>query len=274
MSPHGSGSAARNLLALRARLKTIAVDCIARLRLRSLSYNDVGVEVACAHVDMRGAAVLVVGAGGGDDCRRFIARGAREVHGLDVRADVGCDFQHTDVVYHCGSIEKADLPSNRFDLVFAVATMEHVDDIKSGFHEMVRLTKPGGIVFSAAAPLWNSRYGHHMGCLAAYPWIHLVMSADEIVAHARRNGITGERGHTIEAIVNYMMDSRFFNMRPACDYLAGTSALPVDIIKNAFDREPASVLDCPMGRRALAAGFPADELLSVAHRFVARKPTS
>jgi hypothetical protein len=58
-----------------------------------------------------------------------VNRGAAEVHGLDVIEDIGASYSNPAVKYHRGSIEGCDLPSDYFDLVFSVATVEHVPKI-------------------------------------------------------------------------------------------------------------------------------------------------
>jgi SAM-dependent methyltransferase len=235
-------------------------------------YNDIHVEQAWRFVrGIRRAKVLVVGASRGGDCELFFKMGAREVHGLDVIEDVGADFRHPCATYHCASIERSGLPDDSFDLVFATATMEHVPDIEAGFAEMARLARPGGTVWSMAAPLWHSRYGHHMGCFHGHPWVHLVHDRDEIIAYAGRHGITGERGHSIEGIVDYMLDERYFNKRRAGDYLAAVQSLHgITTLENALDLDSADLLSHPLGESARRL-FTDQELLAVTHRFVGRK---
>jgi hypothetical protein len=101
--------------------------------------------------------------------------------------------------------------------------MEHVPDIDRGFAEMARVTRPGGVVYSQASPLWRSPYGHHKGDLfAGHPWIHLLLDQDEILALCAAEGIGGESD--IEHHVNYMLNADYFNMRPAADYVGGLRA--------------------------------------------------
>ncbi len=46
-----------------------------------------------------------------------------------------------------GSILNIPFPENSFDLVYNSSTIEHLDDYKKAFSEMVRICKPGGRVF-------------------------------------------------------------------------------------------------------------------------------
>jgi len=236
------------------------------------SFNRYNAEDAASRVSLSKAKVLVVGANTGGDCREFIDLGAQEVHGLDVIDDVGKDFQHSRVTYHRESIEHSSLPDDYFDLVYSFATMEHVPDIAAGYAEMARLLKPGGVLFSMASPLWYSPYGHHMGCFAGHPWVHIAFDREGILRYAKENNIDGERGHKIDHILDYMLDNRNFNMRPAAEYTAAIKDLQhIFTTENELLREDAALLKHPIGARLLAQGYTADQLLPVTHRVIAGK---
>jgi SAM-dependent methyltransferase len=221
---------------------------------------------------LRGSKVLVVGASAGEDCKLFIDRGAFEVHGLDVIEDVGSGFQHPRVTYHQSSIERTQLPSDYFDVVLAVATMEHVPDIDAAFAEMARLACPGGIIYSLASPLWQSPRGHHMGCFDAHPWIHLVFERDDLISYARSSGIKGERGYSLEQIVDYMLNPKFFNMRPASAYLAACAQLrELNILRNDLIVEVESLLEHPLGRAPMAKGYLRQDLIARTHTLIGQK---
>ena len=71
--------------------------------------------------------VLVVGCNDGRDCRFFTE--AAVVHGLDVCEDIGQGLTHEKVSYFQESAESTTRPDNYYDLVFSVATMEHIPNI-------------------------------------------------------------------------------------------------------------------------------------------------
>ena len=259
------------LSGLRARLPSpirAAVESPVRRFRKLLGYNRLHVRQAWK---LAGAprSVLVVGANLGEDCRRFADLGATEVHGLDVIENVGADFHDARAVYHRGSIESCDLPDNRFDLAFATATLEHVHNIDAGFAEMARLTKPGGVLWSIASPLWHSPYGHHMACFEGHPWVHLLYDESALRDYAREHGIAPpEIGDTI----SYMFNPAPFNRRPAKDYAAAPAKLRgVRIMSNSLYPLDARLLDHPLGQAALARGFAKDELLAETHYAAARK---
>jgi SAM-dependent methyltransferase len=235
-------------------------------------YNELHARRAAELISMNGASVLVVGANTGADCRYFIDWGAKEVHGLDVVPNVGCDYQADNVRYFCMSAEAMQLPNNYYDLVYCFATMEHVPDIEAAFKEMTRVTKPGGFIYSVASPLWNSRGGHHMACLSPYPWIHLRMGKQEMINYCKGGGIEGERGLPIESIVSYVLDSKEFNRRPARDYMQAVAVIPnVMIVSNLIYDEPESAVPEDLRTELAQKGISHDELRAVTHEFVAIK---
>lgn len=248
-------------------LRAVVEAPVRRLR-KLIGYNRLHVRQAWK---LAGApkTVLVVGANLGEDCRRFADLGAKEIHGIDVIANIGAGFIDKRVVYHHGSIEACDLPSDRFDLVFATATMEHVHNIEAGFAEMARVTKTGGILWSVASPLWHSPYGHHMACFEGHPWVHLLYGETALRDYARERGITPPQ---IDHTISYMFDPAPFNRRPAKDYTAAVATLHrIEIVSNNLYQLDSRLLDHPLGQAALTKGFAEGELLSETHHVVARK---
>jgi SAM-dependent methyltransferase len=228
-------------------------------------------DYAASRVAIRGADVLVVGANTGEECGHFVDFGARRVHGIDVVEETGAGFRHSRVSYDRMSVEALAFPNEQFDLVYAYATMEHVPDIDSAFAEMARVTKPGGVVYSQASPLWRSPYGHHKGDIfAAHPWIHLLMDEDEILALCAAEGIDG--GGDIEHHVRYMLDPAYFNMRPAADYVAACAGLPgMELISNDLAMESPTLLTGDLEDRLGLRGITRDEALAVSHTLIARR---
>jgi SAM-dependent methyltransferase len=228
-------------------------------------------DYAAAHVAMPGAEVLVVGCNTGEECGHFVGFGARHVHGIDVVETTGSGFAHPRVSYDRMSVEELSFPDARFDLVYAYATMEHVPDIESAFAEMARVTRPGGVVYSQASPLWHSPYGHHKGDLfAGHPWVHVLLSATEILELCAAEEIDG--GGRIEHHVRYMLNPAYFNMRPAADYVAACSALRgVELLSNELAMESPEMLTAELEARLAARGIGRDEALAVSHTLIARR---
>jgi len=58
-------------------------------------------------------------------------------------------------------------------------TFEHVMDLEGVLHEMYKRLKPGGLLYAAIGPLWNSPFGDHDHLKRIFginlPWAHLIV---------------------------------------------------------------------------------------------------
>ncbi|OIO80124.1 MAG: hypothetical protein AUJ89_03670 [Candidatus Omnitrophica bacterium CG1_02_43_210] len=166
--------------------------------------SDYGhVKKAGRYLNIKGKRCLVVGCGRGKECGYFIRMGASEVHGIDIIDDIGSDYSYAGVKYYKLSAENMDtIRSDFYDIVYSYATMEHIGRIDLAFSQMCRAVRPGGIIYSVAGPLWNSRYGHHKrDFFKDYPWIHLRMDKEKICDCYRH----------IKPHIEYMLNPMFFN---------------------------------------------------------------
>jgi SAM-dependent methyltransferase len=192
------------------------------------------------------------------------------VTGLDIAHDIGAEFAHPGVQYVRDSIEASRLKSNSYEIIYCVATMEHVGRIEAGFLEMVRLARPGGTIFSVAAPLWHSRRGHHIPCFDAWPWIHLLMNAGELAAFAEHRGLA-HNGMQMRNVVEFL-GSDAFNHAPAARYVEACQELPVsEVLRNDLWMDGEEDLTLNLFSRLKAKGFAREELLAASHTLVCRK---
>ena len=238
------------------------------------SLHDYHTRIAASYARGRLERVLVVGCNTGQECKSFVDLQASQVHGLDVVENTGRGFTHARVSYLRSSAECIAVRDATYDLVYSYATMEHVPDISAAFRECARVTRPGGIIYSLAAPLWNSRYGHHKaGIFAAYPWIHLQMSEQEIIDLCERENIADPTGRNdIAKHVRYMMNPAYFNKTSAESYLDACRTLrDVKVITNELNLESSRVLDQRTYLPLQAKGYSRQELLALGHLFVGRK---
>jgi len=198
--------------------------------------------------DARGKRVLVVGCNRGREVRLFLDAGAPEVWAIDVMDDVGLDFPDERARYLQMSAEAIDIDDSMFDIVFCVATMEHVGRPEVAFREITRVAARQALVYVVSAPLWHSREGHHKADIFdvdRYPWVHLRFDA-ETLNEMCTTGTVEYRGPTqdITGEIDYMMNSGDFDRRPARDYIGICSQLSeIAIERNDLDLEPASVLN-------------------------------
>ena len=215
----------------------------------AFDYVQYHVHQAARHLtDARGKRVLVVGCNQGREVSLFLDAGAREVWGIDVIDDVGVDYPREGARYLQMSAEAMDLEDGMFEIVFCLATMEHISRPEAAFPEISRVTAPEGFLYVLSAPLWHSRQGHHKGDIfdvGRYPWIHLRFDAEVLKEMCEDGEI--DYPSSVEDIalhIDYMMSSEHFNKRPARDYVRICSELEELVIeRNDLDLEPESVLE-------------------------------
>lgn len=238
-----------------------------------MNHNQVHANRAADLLKMEGARVLVVGCNTGKDLRYFVEAGAREVHGLDVIERTGADYSAPNVQYHIESAEEMSLPSEHFDLVYCFATMEHIPNIERAFQEFERVTRPGGFIYCIAAPLWNSRYGHHKGdVFADYPWIHLLKSKDDIIQFFRSQDEEAFVRDKIEGHVNYMMNPAHMNQVPAGTYVEVCRKIPnMVVLRNDLAMEPLDDVPDDLYTKLSERGYTKEELCAVTHSYIAKK---
>lgn len=266
-------------LPFRDQLKKLYLICPPQLKSLILSkfvgdYNSYHAKSTTNYINILNKKVLIVGCNTGKDCSHFIDLGAREVHGLDVIDDIGSEYTHPKVSYYKMSVEDMDLESDSYDLVYCFATMEHVPHIDLAFPEMVRVTKSGGIIYSIAAPLWNSQNGHHKGnFFEHYPWIHLRMTKSEIIEYCTNNNITDPTNeHTMQEHVEYMLDSRYFNKTDSSEYIKVCNDLPnLEVLTNKLALDDDKCLTPEIYAELAQKGYSREELLASTHTLIAKK---
>jgi len=214
----------------------------------AFDYVQYHVDQAVRHsADARGKRVLVVGCNEGREVSLFLDAGAREVWGIDIIDEVGSGYRREHARYLRMSAEAMDLDDSMFDIVFCLATMEHISRPDAALREISRVTAPEGLLYVVSSPLWHSRYGHHKSDIFdvdRYPWIHLRFHGKTLKRMCETGGI--EYPESLEDIaddIDYMMSSEYFNKRPARDYIRICSELKEVVIeRNDLDLEPESVL--------------------------------
>ncbi len=163
-----------------------------------------------------GKSVLEIGCSDGLVCDIVSLLGARQVVGIDVMKSTGCNFPSSKIQYQVKDASATGLPDQSFDLVYSIATLEHVADPAGVLAEILRVTKVGGYAYVQAGPLYHSPFGHHMfSYFKDYPWIHLRKTKDEIKAYARARqidlAVKRELGVTSDEYIDSMLNSAHIN---------------------------------------------------------------
>lgn len=135
------------------------------------------VELLREHTDLRDRTVLDVGAGPSEFARAFRAEGARYLP-LD-RDPAVASVRDGGVVGDAVALPMADAS---VDVVFSSNMWEHVPDPSAVADELLRVTRPGGVVFLSYTN-WLSPWGGH----ETSPW-HWLGGQRAIRRYERKHG--------------------------------------------------------------------------------------
>ena len=180
--------------------------------LHRLLYNKAYLASMFASVPQpAGLDVLEVGCSDGMVCDIFALLGAKRIVGIDVMESVGCSYRNPAIEYHSMQADALSFPDKSFDLVYSIATLEHVPHPSRVLEEIVRVLKPGGYAYVQAAPLYHSPFGHHMfAYFGDQPWIHLRRTKAQILDYARAHGIEArvrrDFGISLETYLDEMLN--------------------------------------------------------------------
>jgi SAM-dependent methyltransferase len=130
-----------------------------------------------------------------------------------------------------------DLPEEyfeQFDVIFSIATFEHIHKLPAALDKMFRSLRPGGKLFSMFSPIWSAHDGHHLpeisdrsgqqfnfGNSPIPPWGHLLMTRGEMAEYLHEK----TDKETADKIVYFVYQSDHINRYFTEDYQ--------DVIRNS-----------------------------------------
>lgn len=110
--------------------------------------------------DYQDKRVLEMGCGTGEYALWYAVQGAREVVGIDLSQGSLAlarqkkeEGQVHNITFMEMDVLKPTFPDNSFDYVYSVGVLHHTGDPETGFREMCRMVKPGGVIVIS---LYNS----------------------------------------------------------------------------------------------------------------------
>jgi 2-polyprenyl-3-methyl-5-hydroxy-6-metoxy-1,4-benzoquinol methylase len=111
---------------------------------------------------LKGNRALDLGCGAGQLAQYLALEGAAEVIGVDISEQMlalaRTQWAHPRVTYVRASMEQADFPPARFDLVVSLLALHYVQDYRRLVRRIGRWLVPGGVlVFSTEHPIYTSR---------------------------------------------------------------------------------------------------------------------
>ena len=80
----------------------------------------------------------------------------------------------------CNSTESLPFPNDSIDLVYSINAFEHFDPAEAAIDEMLRILRPGGVLFMTFSPLYNSAFGLHANRRLGIPYSQFLFTADTI----------------------------------------------------------------------------------------------
>ena len=130
----------------------------------------------------------------------------------------------SDYNFYLANIE--DIPSefsNRFDLIFSIATFEHIQKFPQALEKMYMTLKPSGILFTLFSPIWSAHDGHHLPKLTDKsgnkfsfakspipPWGHLLMTPPQLYEHLCKHTDKDTAAIMVYYVYNASHINRFF----------------------------------------------------------------
>jgi ubiquinone/menaquinone biosynthesis C-methylase UbiE len=187
-------------------------------------YNMAYLRSMFSHVpSLAGQRVLEVGCSDGLTCDIVAREKPASIVGVDMLDTTGLLYPNPRCTFR--KLDATHLPfdDRTFDLVYSIATFEHVSDPLAAFHEMKRVLKPGGFGYVQTAPFYYSPFGHHMfGYFDDYPWIHVRLAKAEIVEYAQKTGaaakIEAARGGRAQDYIEAMINLHHVNGKLPQEY--------------------------------------------------------
>jgi SAM-dependent methyltransferase len=224
-----------------------------------------------------GQDVLEVGCSDGLVCDMMAHLGARSVTGVDVMQTTGCAYPGERIRYQSMDATCLTFPDGSFDLVYSIATFEHLPRPTQTLEEIVRVLRLGGIGYVQAGPLFFSPFGHHMfAYFGDQPWIHLRRSKKRILGYALKRGIdqrvAEDFGLTMIEYLDQMLSNDHINGLALSEY--GLDAFrrrpDVEILKFNVSLEGEDLLTPQI--EAEIGGIPPERLTQHGFEILFRRP--
>jgi ubiquinone/menaquinone biosynthesis C-methylase UbiE len=117
--------------------------------------------------------------------------------------------------------DQAPFPDESFDLATAWSVFEHVTEPRPLLADLLRVLRPGGVLFLQVWPLWFSEHGSHLWPFFDETFVHLTRSPEEIraglgaalgderLAESMYDLYESCNRHTVDDIQSALLDSGF-----------------------------------------------------------------
>lgn len=111
----------------------------------------------------------------------FAKKAGKKVFACDI-ADVRFnEVKEANIAFEqCDVCDRLAYCDDAFDMIFSINSCEHFPDLKHAVGEMLRVTRPGGIIFLAFSPLYYSPWGLHASRRLRMPFPQQLFSESTI----------------------------------------------------------------------------------------------
>lgn len=211
------------------------------------------------------ADVLVLGVGGGDELTLWEQQAPRSLTATDYFARADAWAAHTATRFARTDVRRLPFADASFDLVASTALFEHVDGVDLLADEMLRVLRPGGVVFANFGPLYFTYGGAHYDG----GFEHLSMTDAELERYFVGRAIPSELEDGLVWLRNGMFSRLTYD-----DYLAAFSPR-FDLEHVTLAVSPAALAykrAHPAEWRALSARYAERDLLTFSMTAWMRKP--
>lgn len=184
---------------------------------------------------LQGKTVLDIGCGFGGKTVAYTEAGARAV-GVDIATEhvaQSISFARSRgiaIPFLVGDAGSLPFRSGMFDLVVANDAMEHFPDPETALAEIVRVVRPGGVIYLFFTP-WGSPLGSHLYDYIRTPWCHLIFTEwllrEVLAAVLERRGSEDPVGEAAALIDEYHAELNRLTVRRYRKIVAGTPGVEV-----------------------------------------------
>jgi SAM-dependent methyltransferase len=163
-------------------------------------------------------------------------------------------------------------PSDVFDAVISLSTLEHVQDVEATLSEMARVLKPEGRALITFEPVWSCSYGHHLhhfGPCARLvpPWAHLTWKPERMRRHLE-DSWPQHAPLSVEEAIQWIYRGKDINRYSLRDYRGFFERAPLEVEWIVDLKEVGMNADA---QTVAATGFSPEELVTKGLSVLLRK---
>jgi SAM-dependent methyltransferase len=171
-----------------------------------------------------GSRVLDVGAG--DSMLGVVLHGFGHQVELSDQEDWRCPQAKRLDLKLANACEKLPYDHGRFDAVVSFNSFEHFPDPAAVFAEMLRISRPGGLLYFNFGPLYASAHGLHAYRMVRAPFAQYLFSKDFIQTYLKKVGV--------QDLGKERAELQFVNEWRFKQFEALWNSKQVDVLKNAW----------------------------------------